>query len=142
MSEYHNIFINCKYSYIIVLSIKGMICMGVNNEYIGKRIRILRNELQLSQEELGKIIAVDKTTISGYETGRIAPPLDVVVRLAKYFHVSADYLLGITDNRFSISRLGDRASNGLSIGKFIELYLSLSAELRENIAVLVTNLKK
>lgn len=116
--------------------------MSVNNEYIGKRIRKLRSESQMSQEELGKIIAVDKSTISGYELGRIAPPLDVVVRLAQYFHVSADYLLGITDNRFSISRLGDRASNGLSIGKFIELYLSLSAELRETIAVLVTNLKK
>lgn len=116
--------------------------MSVNNEYIGKRIRILRNELQISQEELGKFIAVDKTTISGYETGRIAPPLDVVVRLAQYFHVSADYLLGITDNRFSISRLNDRVCSGLSIGKFIELFLSLRIELRETIAVLVLNLRK
>lgn len=116
--------------------------MSVNNEYIGKRIRILRNESQMSQEELGKIIAVDKTTISGYELGRITPPLDVVVRLAQYFHVSADYLLGITDNRFSISRLNDRVCSGLSIGRFIELFLSLSTELRETIAVLVLNLRK
>lgn len=116
--------------------------MSANNEYIGKRIKSLRNERHISQAVLSQEISVDKTTISGYERGRITPPLDVVVLLAKYFDVSTDYLLGITDYRYSAAHLGDPVCKGMTVGGFIDSYLALDSSSKNIIAVLVKKLMK
>lgn len=60
----------------------------------GKRLRQLRTHKKLTQEELGKIINVSKVSISGYENGTRTPDTDNLRRLADYFDVDADYLLG------------------------------------------------
>jgi len=67
---------------------------------IGKRIKQLRKEKNLSQEQLANIIGISRTTLIEYEkeTGR-KPTAEVLDRIAKYFHVSVDYLLGNTDIR-------------------------------------------
>lgn len=61
------------------------------------RLKTLRQQKNINQAELGKIIDVGKTTISNYETGYSVPDLETVVKLADYFDVSTDYLLGRTD---------------------------------------------
>lgn len=63
----------------------------------GKRLRKLRNEKKLTQTELGKIINVTKVSISGYESGDRTPDTDNLGRLADYFEVTSDYLLGRTN---------------------------------------------
>jgi len=65
----------------------------------GKRLRKLRNEKKLTQSELGKIINVSKVSISGYESGDRTPDTDNLRRLADYFEVTSDYLLGREDKR-------------------------------------------
>jgi transcriptional regulator with XRE-family HTH domain len=63
------------------------------------RIRDLRNEFGLTQEELGKKIGQTKSNISKYETGSLEPGIDTLRELAKIFNVSLDYLMGESDIR-------------------------------------------
>ena len=69
---------------------------------IGERIRLLRKEYSLTQTELGKILNTGKTTISNYETNYSTPDTDNIKKLADYFRVSIDYLIGRTDSRTEI----------------------------------------
>jgi len=66
---------------------------------VGNRIRQLREERGLTQEQLGKILNVQKAAISKYEKGRTLPDSESLKKLAKFFNVSADYLLCLTDTR-------------------------------------------
>lgn len=61
------------------------------------RIRDLRNDHGLTQEQIAKILNVKQNTYCQYEIGVVNYPLDVVVKLAEYYGVSVDYLVGLTD---------------------------------------------
>lgn len=61
---------------------------------IGLKIRELRKERRISQAEFGKIIGVSQTTVTAWETGRAEPASSYVAKLADYFNVTTDYLLG------------------------------------------------
>ncbi|MCD7730330.1 MAG: helix-turn-helix domain-containing protein [Oscillospiraceae bacterium] len=61
------------------------------------RLRQLRLEHGLTQEQVGKLLYVNQSMYSRYENGRIGIPLDALATLAKYYQVSADYILGLTD---------------------------------------------
>lgn len=58
------------------------------------RIRALRKKHDITQEHLGSIVNVQKSAISKYELGRSDPSPDVLKKMADYFDVSIDYLLG------------------------------------------------
>lgn len=58
------------------------------------RIKNLRLERGLTQEQLGKMLDVQKATISKYEKGIVAPSNEVLMKLSSIFDVSIDYLLG------------------------------------------------
>lgn len=60
---------------------------------LGERIRQLRKEAGWSQAALGEKVGTDSQRISRYETGRITPSLDAIVRIAEAFNTSIDYLL-------------------------------------------------
>lgn len=64
-----------------------------------KRLKLLRNEKDLKQSELADILGVSNSTIGMYEQGRRYPDLDTLQKIADYFDVSVDYLLGRTDIR-------------------------------------------
>ena len=61
---------------------------------LGYRIRRLRKEKLLSQEELGKLLVDSKVSVSGYENGTRTPSIDILTKLVDVFSVSADYILG------------------------------------------------
>lgn len=65
----------------------------------GDRLKQLRDEKKLTQEELGKIINVTKVSISGYENGNRNPDIETLHNIADYFNVSSDYLMGRTDSK-------------------------------------------
>jgi transcriptional regulator with XRE-family HTH domain len=58
------------------------------------RIKELRKERKLTQIELAKGIGYSQATIADWERGIIRPTWEAVIKLADYFDVSADYLLG------------------------------------------------
>ena len=63
-----------------------------------KRIRDLREDLDLKQIEVAKMLSMSQTGYSKYETGTNDIPTFVLIKLAKFYNVSIDYLLGETDN--------------------------------------------
>lgn len=72
-----------------------------NKKLVANRIRECRVSRGISQEELGRLLGKTRTNIANYEAGRVIVPSDVMVILAKTLKVSADYLLGLSDNPFS-----------------------------------------
>ncbi|MGM9631451.1 helix-turn-helix domain-containing protein [Butyricicoccus sp.] len=62
------------------------------------RIRDLREDKDITQAEMGKILSCSQRVYSNYERGDIDIPTAVLVRLADFHGVSVDYLLGRTDN--------------------------------------------
>jgi transcriptional regulator with XRE-family HTH domain len=62
------------------------------------RIRDLRMDRGLTQEEVATLLSVKQNTYSQYEIGAVNYPLDAVVRLAAFYGVSVDYLVGLTDD--------------------------------------------
>lgn len=62
------------------------------------RIRDLRNDKDLNQTEMAKILGMSQTGYSKYETGENDIPTVILIQLAKFHHTSVDYLLGLTDN--------------------------------------------
>lgn len=61
---------------------------------VGRRIKDLRIEQNLSQQQLGDLLGVSKVSICGYENGSRIPSLDIFNAMINIFGVSADYLLG------------------------------------------------
>lgn len=69
------------------------------NDLSYKRIKDLREDIDLSQRELSEIIHMHKTTYTRYETGEREIPFNIAILLAKFYNVSLDYIAGISDNR-------------------------------------------
>lgn len=65
----------------------------------GETLKKLRKGHNLTQRELGSIIGLSKAVISKYETGLGYPSFDVLIRIAQYFGVTTDYLLGMADSK-------------------------------------------
>jgi transcriptional regulator with XRE-family HTH domain len=61
----------------------------------GNKLKQLRINKGLTQEELGKKFNLGKSSISMYESGKNFPDLDMVKDFAEYFEVSTDYLIGV-----------------------------------------------
>lgn len=66
---------------------------------IYKRIRELREDNDLTQKELSAALGITQRSYSYYETGKRMLPPEIIVALAEYYNVSADYILEITDNK-------------------------------------------
>lgn len=64
----------------------------------GDRLLQLRKSMGYSQEELGEILDLSLNQVSKYELGQNKPGGDVIGRMASVLNVSADYLLGLSDD--------------------------------------------
>lgn len=62
-----------------------------------RRIRDLREDHDLNQTEVAKMLGMSQTGYSKYETGENDLPTEVLIRLAQFYDTSVDYLLGQTD---------------------------------------------
>ena len=62
-----------------------------------RRIRDLREDHDLTQKQMGEILSCSQRVYSNYERGDIDIPTSVLIRLADYYGVSVDYLLGRTE---------------------------------------------
>ena len=68
------------------------------NRNIYNRIRSLREDRDLKQIQIAKILNMSQTGYSKYETGENDIPTKILIELAKFYNTSVDYLLGITDD--------------------------------------------
>jgi len=64
----------------------------------GNRLRKMREEARLTQDELAEMADLGVIQINRYENGKTEPNGEIIVRLAKALNVSSDYLLGLSDD--------------------------------------------
>ena len=64
-----------------------------------RRLRDLREDADLTQKQVAKYLGMSQTGYSKYETGENDIPTQVLIALAKFYHTSVDYLLGLTVER-------------------------------------------
>ena len=67
-------------------------------QYFGERLRDLRHEKHMTQKQLADKLNLSKGTISAYEQGKKYPSIEVLIKLCNILQVSADYLLGLSDD--------------------------------------------
>lgn len=67
----------------------------------GNRIKLLREEKKIRQDELAKVLSISPSAVGMYERDEREPNDEITIKLAEYFGVSTDYLLGKSDNRNS-----------------------------------------
>lgn len=83
---------------------------------LGQKINELRVSFGWSQVELGKRLKVAKQTVSNWENENIQPSIEMLVRLAKTFGVTTDYLLGFDEiPRISVEGVPERVVAHLSL---------------------------
>lgn len=61
------------------------------------RIKDLREDRDLRQIDVANATGIDQRSLSNYETGKTNPDSETVIRLARFFGVSCDYLLGVSE---------------------------------------------
>lgn len=64
-----------------------------------ERIRALRQDNDLTQTQLADMLGIAQTTYSQYELEKRPLPIDYLIALCKFYHVSADYILGFTNKK-------------------------------------------
>ena len=64
-----------------------------------ERIKALREDNDLTQEQIAKMLDIAQTTYSQYEKRKRAMPIEHIMALCDYYNVSADYLLGLTSDK-------------------------------------------
>ena len=66
---------------------------------IGNRLKLLREEMCINQEQLAQRLSVSPSAIGMYERNKREPNNEILLKIAEYFNVSTDYLLGKSDVR-------------------------------------------
>lgn len=95
---------------------------------LGQNITDLRTERGLYQKELAAILKVSVGTISNYEKGRHYPDPATLCKLADFFGVTADYLLGRTPYRHSAQSLSRPFTDTYSVADLLNTSLELSPQ--------------
>ena len=98
------------------------------------RLRDLRLEKGLLQKDVAGVLGVDRTTYAKYESEASEPNRDTLIRLAKYFGVSTDYLLEVTDVRGTPPTVIDEGRLDVEL---IERLASLTPEEQSKVDVFV-----
>lgn len=96
-----------------------------------ERLKELRKSRNISQQKLGAYLNYGYTAIANYESGRNEPSFDTLIKIAAFFSVTVDYLIGVSDE--------PRIMNDLSISEvqLLEIYRRLNEENRQIIMEMI-----
>lgn len=129
------------------------------NKIVGQRIKSLRNEYGITQDLLAtgifltNDVRVSKGMISNWESGRYEPSLYYVQEIARYFGVSLDYLIGLTDEkepfRDTSADYSDRSARLVAkrltdprLTDALEKYFELTEEQKKYVLDMINSLHK
>lgn len=71
--------------------------MSHHKDMFGKRLKELRIERGMTQQQLADYLGVDRTAVMKWELGERETNFSMLIKIAKYFQVTTDYLLGASD---------------------------------------------
>ena len=66
------------------------------------RLRVLRLQEAKRQQDLADYLNISRQYYSEYELGKRKMPVDAIIKIAKYYHTTTDYVLGLDDNRRTV----------------------------------------
>lgn len=90
--------VNSKHLYYVTITLT--LGTGGLMDYI-QRIRNLREDSDKTQQEIADILGTSQTMYARYERGANELPIHHLITLCQYYHVSADYLLGLSNEKLS-----------------------------------------
>ncbi|MBR5319612.1 MAG: helix-turn-helix transcriptional regulator [Peptococcaceae bacterium] len=96
-------------------------------------LRKLREDHELKQDSLAKQLGVVQQTYSNYEKGHSAIPLEYLVKLASFYQVSTDYLLGLTPLEKPAADMGKPYAQGKTLGEVTSALVTLSPQRRRQL---------
>ena len=70
-----------------------------SKELFGKRVSEIRKQNHETQKDLGEAIGMSSNNVSEMEGGKKTTTSEKIARICRHYHVSADYLLGLSDDR-------------------------------------------
>ena len=108
------------------------------------RLKLLREEKKLIQKDIAKLLNVSIPAVNQYESGKRDMSTETVIKLAEYFNVSTDYLLGKTDIRNPGKQIDDvlnEAMIGMSKQDYEKLTETQKKQIRD-FAIFVKNQSK
>ncbi len=93
-----------------------------------KNLKTIREKYNITQIKLSTEIEVSQEAISAYESGKALPSVETLIKLAKYFNTSTDYLLGLTNNSLKVNDISKNEYDEL-----LAIYSRLNKESKEDI---------
>lgn len=97
---------------------------------VGENLKILREQVSLSQKELCNIFDLSQQTYNGYEKGRYEPSIELLCEFALFYHVSVDFIVGVMidpcnpQSKYEI--LAETMSDSLEALKELELTIEVT----------------
>lgn len=95
---------------------------------MGEILAELRKDRHLLQRDLADFLNISIGTVSNYETGAHEPDFKTLCKLADFFQVSTDYLLGRTDLPYDVKKLSEPIRDGITISDVTHTLLNMSSE--------------
>ena len=104
---------------------------------IMERLKELRTSKNLTQTELAKVFGCNQTAIGKYERGELYPNFSLLIKLADFFEVSVDYLIGREDDfgNIMVSQSTDQAELSSSEKECLQLFSSLGIFEKDSILI-------
>ncbi len=100
---------------------------------LGYKIYTLRENKEIGQKELAKLLHVSVSTISNYENNVHEPALHTIIKIADYFNVSVDYLLNRTNYQYPMSYLEQPLIDNYSCSDILNTVIQLSKPSRSTL---------
>ncbi len=88
----------------------------------GEILKSLREEADITQDKLGREIGKNRSSIAGYETSGKMPEFETFIKIADYFKVSADYLLGRSSSKIVANTMSELIEQNPGIDDVINAY--------------------
>lgn len=105
---------------------------------IAKTLINLRELNFLTQTDIAKSLHLSSSTISHYEKGVTIPPTEVVYRLAEFYDVTTDYILGKSASRTNLNKTYTiKLTDKMTVGDAVEIMIKMNDAEREHLAYLL-----
>ncbi|MEW6227487.1 MAG: helix-turn-helix transcriptional regulator [Bacillota bacterium] len=109
---------------------------------LGDRIKTLRSAKDLTQEDLARQLCVNRATLANWEINRTDPDYDSLQQLAKFFGVSTDYLLGLSDDPTPVSAIDNVATAARRLKAIRDSRAMSQRELADRLGISVLELAR
>jgi transcriptional regulator with XRE-family HTH domain len=124
--------------------VKSSNVLGEKQKLIIAKILINLRELNfLTQTDIAKHLHLSPSTISHYEKGLTVPPTEVVYRLAEFYNVTTDYILGKSASKTNLNETyAIKLTNKMTIGDAVEIITKMNDTEREHLAYFIEMIGK